>query len=61
MPLPTKGSRIFASLKGILDAGIDIPHNEEVLPSEERIKGEHIDKGLKDQFEAVKAGLEGEK
>ena len=36
------GSRIAAAVKGVLDAGIAIPANEEVLPSEERIKGEHI-------------------
>lgn len=58
---PTKGSRVFASLKGLLDAGIDIPHGEEVLPSEERIKGEHIDESIKDQFEATKASLAEEK
>lgn len=58
---PAKGSRIFASLKGLLDAGIDIPHGEEVLPSEERIRGDHIDENIKNQFEAVKASLEGEK
>ncbi len=38
----TKGSRIYAALKGILDAGIDVPHSTDILPSEERIKGEHI-------------------
>lgn len=37
-----KGSKIFAALKGALDAGLEIPHSEEVLPSESRIKGEHI-------------------
>jgi large subunit ribosomal protein L18 len=36
------GSRVFAALKGALDAGIKIPHSENILPSEERIKGEHI-------------------
>lgn len=38
----TKGSRLYAALKGILDAGIRIPHSDEILPSEERIRGEHI-------------------
>ena len=37
-----KGSRIFACLKGILDAGLDIPHSKDVLPQEQRIKGEHV-------------------
>lgn len=38
----TKGSRIFAVLKGALDAGLQVPHSEEILPNEERIKGLHI-------------------
>lgn len=39
---PTKGSRVFALLKGAVDGGLSIPHNEEVFPDESRIKGEHI-------------------
>ncbi|MBU5575290.1 MAG: 50S ribosomal protein L18 [Candidatus Aenigmatarchaeota archaeon] len=38
----TKGSRIYAALKGLLDAGIEIPHDEKILPSEDRISGAHI-------------------
>jgi large subunit ribosomal protein L18 len=37
-------SRVAACLKGILDSGVDIPVSQEVLPSESRIKGEHISK-----------------
>lgn len=40
---PTKGARVFAVLKGVLDAGLKIPHGEEVMPSEDRIKGRHIE------------------
>ncbi|RLI22797.1 50S ribosomal protein L18 [Candidatus Bathyarchaeota archaeon] len=39
---PVKGSRVFAVLKGVLDAGLEVPHSEEILPEESRIKGEHI-------------------
>ena len=39
---PTKGSKVFTVLKGAIDAGLNIPHSPEVLPSEQRIKGEHI-------------------
>jgi len=39
---PVKGSRIFAVLKGIVDSGLEIPHNPEVFPDESRIRGEHI-------------------
>ena len=39
---PVKGSRVYAALKGALDAGLEIPHGEEALPDESRITGEHI-------------------
>ena len=39
----TKGSRIYACLKGFSDAGIAVPHSEEVLPDEERVRGSHIE------------------
>jgi len=45
---PTKGAKVFALLKGVVDAGIQIPHSEEKLPSEERITGEHIAKYAQD-------------
>ena len=38
----TKGSRLYAALKGALDAGLSIPHSEEILPEQERIEGKHI-------------------
>jgi len=39
---PTKGARIFASLKGVIDAGVDVPHNTEKLPDAKRLQGKHI-------------------
>ncbi len=53
----TKGSRIFAALKGAVDSGLAVPHSEDVLPSEERITGKHIPKGsdkLAKEFEEVR-------
>jgi large subunit ribosomal protein L18 len=41
---PIKGSRIFACLKGVIDAGIEVPASKEILPGEDRIKGDHIAK-----------------
>lgn len=49
-----KGSRIYACLKGALDAGLDIPHNSKMLPKEERIKGFHINQDVEKNFEDVK-------
>ncbi len=39
---PSKGARVFAALKGAVDGGIAVPHSEKKLPSDDRIKGEHI-------------------
>jgi large subunit ribosomal protein L18 len=38
---PTKGSRLFAALGGVLDAGVEVPHDEEKIVKE-RAKGEHV-------------------
>ena len=39
---PSRGARAFAALKGVLDAGVTVPHGENVLPDEKRIHGQHI-------------------
>ncbi|ACB40181.1 50S ribosomal protein L18 [Pyrobaculum neutrophilum] len=39
---PVAGSRVFAVLKGALDAGLEIPHGEEVLPEDDRVSGKHV-------------------
>jgi len=39
---PSKGARVFAVLKGVLDAGVSVPHDKEKLPDEERLSGQHI-------------------
>ncbi len=36
------GGVLFAALKGGVDGGLDIPHDKEVFPSDDRIKGKHI-------------------
>lgn len=35
-------SKIFASLKGVLASGLTVPHDAEILPDDNRIKGEHV-------------------
>lgn len=37
-----KGSRIAAFLKGVVDAGVNVPVGEEAFPSEERLTGKSI-------------------
>ena len=39
---PTKGSRIFAALKGLSDSGLVVPHSDDSLPPMDRINGSHI-------------------
>jgi len=38
---PSKGSKIFAALSGVVDAGIDVPHDEKKIVKE-RLDGKHI-------------------
>ncbi|MBI4177403.1 MAG: 50S ribosomal protein L18 [Candidatus Aenigmarchaeota archaeon] len=38
----TKGGTVYAVLKGVVDAGIQVPHDTGILPSMERISGKHI-------------------
>jgi large subunit ribosomal protein L18 len=38
----TPGARVFAALKGAVTAGLDVPHSDEILPDDTRVKGMHI-------------------
>ncbi|MBN1358344.1 50S ribosomal protein L18 [Candidatus Bathyarchaeota archaeon] len=38
---PTKGAKIFAVLSGVLDAGVDVPHDGTKMVAD-RIEGKHI-------------------
>jgi len=40
---PIKNSKVFAVLKGAVEAGLEVPHSEKVLPSQERAEGKHIE------------------
>jgi len=42
MQATTKGSRIYACLKGVVDSGMDIPHSKDILPTDDRVNGKHI-------------------
>ncbi len=58
---PVKGSKVFASLKGALDAGITILHNQEKLPSDDRITGKHIDDKIATDVDTIKKKISGGK
>lgn len=38
----TKNNSLFAVLKGALDGELELPHGEDIIPSDSRIRGEHI-------------------
>ena len=52
---PSKGSKVFATLKGLLDAGIKIEHSKEVIPADDRLRGKHLGKDwVATQFDQLK-------
>ncbi|MCL1810657.1 MAG: 50S ribosomal protein L18 [Methanomassiliicoccaceae archaeon] len=53
MQNPKHGGVLFAVVKGMSDAGLEVPHSEDVVPSADRIAGKHID----DKIEAVMGGI----
>ncbi len=60
--ISTKGSGIYAALKGGLDAGLSIKCSDDILPSAERISGKHIAEYRKDtsihkNFEETKKNI----
>jgi len=58
---PVTGSKIFASIKGVVDAGINCPHSDEKMPSEDRIMGKDIDKAIATDFNEIKNKIIGGK
>ncbi|MBI3034516.1 50S ribosomal protein L18 [Candidatus Woesearchaeota archaeon] len=54
----SKGGRIYAALKGLVDAGVAINHDPSVFPVEERLTGKHIKaSGISDDIASVKTKL----
>ncbi len=45
--LQPAGLRLYAAVKGAIDAGLDVPASKDVLPAENVIKGENISKYAK--------------
>ena len=55
----TKGSKIYAVLKGCIDAGLSVAHSGDILPSEDRISGKHINEKLASEVEKLKKKILG--
>lgn len=56
---PTRGSKVYAVLQGMVDAGLDIPHDPSVIPDESRIKGETLGEDVPKIFESVSKNIRG--
>ena len=54
----TPGGRVFSALKGMVDAGLEIPHGENVLPDEGRLAGAHISDAIAAAVESTKNAIE---
>ena len=50
--------RMAAALKGAIDAGLQIPADQETLPSQDRISGEHLK--VKNDVAKIKSTIDGE-
>lgn len=53
----TKGSRVYAVVKGAIDAGLKIEHDDKIMPSEERVSGKHI-AGNNEKFKNIEKEFE---
>lgn len=53
-----RGGRISAALKGYVDAGADIPHDESIFPDEDRLNGKHLKNPLGKKLEEYRKMLE---
>jgi len=51
------GGRLYAALKGLVDAGVKIEHDKKIFPSEERISGKHLKENVQKAFESVRGKL----
>ena len=54
----TKGSRLYAFLKGCVDAGMEVPHSPDNFPSEERLMGRHINDEMEKMLKNVMDNIE---
>lgn len=58
---PTKGNKLFAALKGVVDAGVDCPCDEAMIPDEDRLHGKHLDETIAAAVDSIKKKIIGGK
>ena len=52
------GGVLFATVAGMIDAGLEVPCSEDVLPDEDRLKGKHIDDAIEAAVDSIKQKME---
>ncbi|MFH1511172.1 MAG: 50S ribosomal protein L18 [Candidatus Woesearchaeota archaeon] len=61
----TKGNKLYAVIRGASDAGLNVPHSEECIPSKDRIAGKHMEsyqkKQIEQDFEKVKEQIKNDR
>lgn len=50
--------RMAAALKGVIDAGVQVPANDDTFPSDERINGDHLT--VKNDISKIKSTIDSE-
>ena len=58
---PITGSKLFASVKGVVDAGIVCPYSGEKTPKEDRLLGKHLNKEIATSVNDIKNKIIGGK
>jgi len=56
---PAKKGRVYALVKGVIDAGIGIPHDPDIFPSQDRLQGKHLKSTAAAEFRAVHTKIMG--
>jgi large subunit ribosomal protein L18 len=54
---PSLGGKVYSALRGALDGGLEVPHSEEIFPSEDRRSGQHLGEGVSELFDKVKSKI----
>ncbi|USN45968.1 MAG: 50S ribosomal protein L18 [Candidatus Woesearchaeota archaeon] len=56
---PHKKGRLYAFIKGVVDAGIPVRASEEVFPDEDRLLGKHINESVATEVAKIKQKILG--
>jgi len=61
MQTPAKGAVLFAVVAGMVEAGLEVPHGDGVLPTDDRLYGEHINGSISKDVESAILAMGGVK